>query len=158
MLALGQTPRARRALGSSARSSSTSDDGRRQIAAVRTEMHAGQRDLLEPGRGDALDFAQRRRRSARCAARPRVVGMMQYEHGSRAAGLHAQRERGAAGDARLDRRAAAALAVAEPLGRRQAERRPQQRNQLRLVVVRHDPNDVRQRARLRRAAASHSSR
>ena len=55
---------------------------RRQIAAVRAEMHAGQRDLLEAGR-------RRRGRPPRAARRfrtlrgcPRVVGMMQYEHGS----------------------------------------------------------------------------
>ena len=48
-----------------------------EIAAVRAEVHAGQRDLLEAGSGDALDFAQTRRRAARCAAAPRVVGMMQ---------------------------------------------------------------------------------
>ena len=52
-----------------ARSSSTSDDGRRQVAAVRAEMHAGQRDLLEAGGGDALDLAQHVLESARCAAR-----------------------------------------------------------------------------------------
>ena len=53
----------------SARSSSISDDARRQIAAVRSEVHAGQRDLLEAGRDDAIDLAQHARRSARCAAR-----------------------------------------------------------------------------------------
>ena len=40
-----------------------------EVAAVRAEMHAGQRDFLEAGRRDALDLAQHRRRAARSAAR-----------------------------------------------------------------------------------------
>ena len=95
-----------------------SDDGGVEVAAVRAEVHAGQRDLLEAGRRDALDLAQHvvERHASRPPARRRDDAV-----GARlgAAGLHAQRERRAAGDARLDRRAAAAVAVAEPLGGRQ---------------------------------------
>ena len=63
--------------------------------------------------------------------------MMQYAARLRASGLHAQRERGAAGDAGLDRRAAAALAVAETLATvgQADDRRTSERHQLRLVVV-----------------------
>ena len=42
---------------------------RRQIAAVRAEMHARERDFLEAGRRDPIDLADARRRLARCAAR-----------------------------------------------------------------------------------------
>ena len=56
-----------------------------------------------------------------------------------AAGLHAQRERGATGDTRLDRGAAAAVAVAEALGGRREGR------------------DARSRARLESAAACRRS-
>ena len=45
-------------------------------------MDAGQRDLLEAGRRDALDLREHVVDGGRCAAAPRVVGMMQYEHGS----------------------------------------------------------------------------
>ena len=58
---------------------------------------------LNPAADDALDLAQDRRRSARFAAAPRVVGNDAVRARLRAAGLHAQRERRAARDARLDR-------------------------------------------------------
>ena len=57
-----------------------------------------------------------------------------------ASGLHAQRERRAAGDARLDRRAAGAVAVPEPLGGRLDE--PV------LLVIPDHADDVRQRGDL----------
>ena len=56
-----------------------------------------------------------------------------------AAGLHPQRERGPPGDARLDRRAAGAIAVAEPVRGRQSRHGSTQIGQ--LVVVADDADD-----------------
>ena len=76
-------------------------------------------DFLEASRGDALDFGDQRRRSAALrdgAARRRddAVGAAFL-----AAGLRADGERGAAGDAGLDRGAAGAVTVARSaVGRR----------------------------------------
>ena len=42
---------------------------RRQVAPVRAEVDAGQRDLLEAGGRDALDLAKRRRQPAGCGRR-----------------------------------------------------------------------------------------
>ena len=106
-------------------------------------MDAGERDLFESRRCDALDVPQNRRdrHAARRAARRRDDAV-----GARlgAPRLHAERVRRPSGNARLDRGAARAVAIAEPLGRGQPL--VDQRNQPRLVVVRHDLRDVRQRA------------
>ena len=73
-----------------------------EVAAVRAQVDAGQRDFLEAGGGHALDFAQHivERHAARRASRRRDDAVRARLG---AAGLHAQRERGAAGDAGLDR-------------------------------------------------------
>src|SRR5258707_3024211 len=80
-----------------------------EIGAVRAEMDARERDLLESCRDNAIDFSEkiRDRHAARPAARRRDDAV-----GTRfgAAGLHAQRECGSAGDARLNRRATGSVA------------------------------------------------
>ena len=106
-----------------------------EIAPVRAEVHAGERDFLEARRGDPLDFADDRvdRQAAPCAARGRddAVGAALL-----AAGLHAQREGGPAGKPGRDRRAARPVAAAESLRRRQlAERRPTGRRRARSLSV-----------------------
>src|SRR5437762_12828757 len=88
---------------------------RRQIAAVRAEMDAGQRDLLEPRRGDAFDLAEHRvNRHAPWHAAGRRDDAVRTRLA--AAGLDSQRERRAAGHARLDGGAAGAVAVRKPIG------------------------------------------
>ncbi len=120
---------------------------RLQIPPVRSEVHAGQRDLLEAGAGDPVDLrhdsARRHAPGGASRCRDDAVGAW-----LRTAGLHPQRERGTAGDPGLDRRSAAAVTVAEPLGCRQAEIGGQQRHDARLVAVRHDPEHVGEAAEL----------
>ncbi len=60
-----------------AEQAASSDEAGVEIAAVRTEVHAGQRDLLEAGGGDAPDLGDDLSTRARCAAARVVVGMMQ---------------------------------------------------------------------------------
>ena len=81
---------------------------RLEIASVRSEVDAGQRDFLEARRHRAVDVAQHlvRRGAPRRAARRRDDAIRARLG---AAGLDAQRVSGAAGDARHDRRAARAV-------------------------------------------------
>ena len=105
----------------SARSSSISDDGGVEVAAVRAEVHAGQRDFLEAA---AATRSTSRSTSSTGTLRgaPRVVGMMQYEHGSAqpvcTRSVNAVRPATPGSIAR----AAAAVAVAEPFGGRRSRR------------------------------------
>src|SRR5436190_20170442 len=102
-----------------------------EIAAVGPEMDARQRDFLETGDGDTLDLAQQI--LSRNASRPsagRGNDAIRARLGT--AGLNAQRERGATGDARLDRRAA--WAVATPKSKRRA--RKDRREDIFLGVLR----------------------
>ena len=55
---------------------------RGEVAAVGAQVHAGQRDLLESGRGDPRRPPRSTSASGTLRGRPRVDGMMQYEHGS----------------------------------------------------------------------------
>ncbi len=102
---------------SSARRSDTSElDGVRSRP-YEPEVNAGQRDLLEARGCHARDLAEHAvdRQAAAGAARRRDDAVAAP---LLASGLHAQRERRAAGDARLDRRAAGAVAVGKTLGGR----------------------------------------
>src|SRR5439155_8682030 len=136
-------------------------DRRDQVASVRSEMHARQRDFFETGGDDAIDLRLDGldTEAARAAARGWDDAV-----GARfgAAGLDAQRERSAAGDPRSNARAAAPIAIAKPLGRRhcrgrdwsalglglskvrpwEARPRESEPNYARLLVVRHDARDV----------------
>ena len=56
---------------------STSDEDGVEIAAVRTEVHAGQRDLLEPGAAATRATSRTSASIGRLLPAPRVVGMMQ---------------------------------------------------------------------------------
>ena len=87
----------------SAESSSSSDERGVEIAAVRAEVNAGQRDLLEAGGGDRAPTSRRTSASGTLLGCPRVDGMMQYEHGSAQPVCTRKGERRPAGDARLDR-------------------------------------------------------
>ena len=129
---------------------------RLQVAAVGTEVDAGQRDLLEPGRRDPRDLADDvvDRQAAARAARRRNDAVAAA---LLAAGLHAQRERRPAGDARLDRRAARPVAVAEP-SRSSARRHPRAARRAQLVVVADDTDDAGQRRDVVRRSAWRSSR
>src|ERR1700682_3529849 len=81
-------------------------------------MHASERDLLEARSRDALGFSQHV--VNRYASRPAACGRNDAVRALlRASSLNAQRKRGPPGDTRLERRAAAALSVAEPLGCRE---------------------------------------
>ena len=87
--------------------------GRRQIAAIRAEVHAGNRDLPEPGRDGPLDLVEDacQRRAPPAAARRRDDAVAARLV---AAGLNAQRPRRAPGDARCERRAARSVAEVKP--------------------------------------------
>ena len=131
---------------------------RRQVAAVRAEVNAGQRDLLETGRRDrgrpapstsssgTLRGASARRRDDAVGAR---LG---------AAGLHAQRERRAAGDARLDRGAARCPSPSPKRAARRQLRSPCDSSSDRSAACRRWGRPARRSAarRLRPAAASRS--
>src|SRR5688572_13225637 len=84
-------------------------DRRVEIAAEGSQVDSREDDLLEPGRGHALDLGDQRwdRRAARRAARRRDDAV---RAGFLAAGLGPNGECGAAGDAGLDRSAARATA------------------------------------------------
>ena len=128
---------------SSARSSSTSDEAGCEIPPVRSEMHAGEHNLLESRTGDAVHFGEHgpHWHASRLAPRHRddAVGA-----GLGATSLHAERERRASRDARLDRRPTASVAIAKTLGRGEAELDRQRRHQGRLLGVGNDPEHVRQ--------------
>src|SRR5262249_39650011 len=129
-----------------------------EVAAVRAEMHTGDRDLLEPRGGDARDFVLNGsdRDAAGRASRRRDDAV-----GARlcTAGLDAKSEGGAPGDARFDGRAAAAVTIAESLRGRELTLRQAQgervwlplilssskdeRGDRFLLIVRHDAQDVR---------------
>ncbi len=91
-----------------------------QIPPVRPEMHAGHRNLPIAGAAHAVDLVQhvlqRTTASYSASRRNDAVGADLI-----AAGLHAERECRPARQSRRNLRAAAALAVAEPLGRAQAD-------------------------------------
>src|SRR5262245_6506820 len=90
-----------------------------QIASVGPEVDAGQRDFLETGGGDTLDLAEQV--VDRDAARPSAGrGNDAVRARLGAAGLNAQSERGPPRDARLEGRAA--WAVATPENRRRARK------------------------------------
>ena len=84
-----------------------------------------------------------RRRIGTLLGRPRVVGMMQYEHCFGAAGLHPQRERRSAGNAGLEDGTASPLSLAETIraGRRGTVE-SDARSSSRLVVVRNDTHHI----------------
>ena len=90
-----------------------------EVAPVGAEMHAGQRDLaVTRGRrafDGGADLRQRLRAPGAARARNDAVAAALV-----AAGLHAQRQRGAARHAGFERRAAGSLARAKPVRRRQA--------------------------------------
>ena len=65
------------AQSASARTSAVSDDAVGQVAAVRAEVHAGDRDLLVAGGDRARDVVERPRPADCERPAPRVVGMMQ---------------------------------------------------------------------------------
>ena len=134
---------------SSARRSDTSELDGVQVSPVRAQMNTGQRDFLEARGRHALDLTKDvvNRQAAAGAARRRNDAVAAA---LLAAGLHAEGERRAARDAGLDRRAACAVAVREPLGRRLDE--PV------LLVVADDANDVRKRGDLVAAGAWRSNR
>ena len=94
---------------------------RRRVAAVRPEMDAGERDLLEAGRrgpgGIANDDVRRQAPAGTAGRRDDAVAASLV-----AAGLHPQRERRPAGDAGLERRAARPVADTEALGGGRNER------------------------------------
>jgi hypothetical protein len=91
-----------------------------QIPTVRSEMDAGKRDLLETRIDNAVDFGEHpaHRHASGLTSRRRDDAV-----GARlgTASLHAECERRAARHARLDRRATASVAIAEALGRGEAE-------------------------------------
>ena len=107
-------------------------------------MNAGERNLLEPRRRDARDFPDdvvNRNAAARSARR----GNDAVAAALLAAGLDAQRERRAAGDARLDRGPARPAALAESCAGRQLARIREQADDLQLLVVGDDTNHAGQR-------------
>ena len=87
----------------SARTSVASDDAVAKVAPVRAEVHAGDRDLLVAGAIACVDLVERSSASGR--ERPRAARRRDDAVAAAlvAAGLHAQRERRAAGDAGLER-------------------------------------------------------
>ena len=106
---------------------------RLQIAPVRTELDAGDRDFLEARRRDPLDFAKNLLNGHTSAGASRrrdnaVTAVLV------AAGLHPQREGRPARNARRDGRAACPVSVAKPLCSRLEEPI--------LFVVADDTNDV----------------
>ena len=106
-----------------------------------SEMDAGERDLLESGCDDAIDLADHvvDRDAARQAARRRDDAIRAR---LRAAGLDAQRVRGAAHDAGFDWRAAWPLSRTKRVFCVFVR---EQLNQSWLVVVFHDAHNIRQR-------------
>src|SRR5690349_17619860 len=109
---------------------------RRQVPSVGSEVHAGERDLLEAGRRDSANLLENlsRWQALRGPAGRRNDAV---RTGLRAAGLYAQRERRPPGNARLDRRAAAAVAPAEAVGRGDPELVEQQWNHACFLAVGH---------------------
>ena len=133
-------------IASSAQQRQRASDAASQVAAVRAEMHAGERDFLEAGRRDARDLARRVARSAGCATRRASIGMMQYAHCSSqpvcARIVNAVRP---ATPGSID---GAARAVAVAVGGRGLRRsRHAQRDQ--LLVVAHDAHDAGKRGDVR---------
>ena len=120
-----------------------------EIAAVRPEVHAGDRDFLVAGGNGAANVVEDSRQWTGASA-PRVSRDDAVAARFVAAGLHAQRERRAAGDAGRQRCART--------GHRRRRTIAAGRRRLVLVGVADDANDVRQRATLRRAGASRNSR
>ena len=125
-------------------------------------MYTCQRDFPEAGHGSAFHLPQHRidRQTLRRAARRRNDAI---RAGLGAARLYPERERGAARDARLDRRAAASVSVSETFGGCGRSRRwsapgqgglhacgrpSQDGNESRLLIIRDDAQDVRQLADL----------
>ena len=122
------------------------------------EVHAGEGDLLESGRGDPRDLADHvvDRHAAARAARGRddAVGARLF-----ASGLHAQRERRAPGDPGLDRGSARTVAVLRVRVARRGCVAEQILDQTVLRIVAHDADHVGQRRDVpvaaRRVAAGH---
>ena len=128
----------------------------REIAAVRAEVHAGDGDLAIAGVADAVDLRQHvaQRTAPACPSRGRddAVGARLI-----AAGLHAESERGAARQARRNRRAASAVAVSEPLAPSSSAASPS-RQQDDLCDRWERAGRLQEGRRLRQAGGSHSSR
>ena len=119
--------------------SAASDERSRKVAPVRAQVHARDRDLLVAGGDGATnvvdDVADRTRTAGAARSRNDAVAARLF-----AAGLHAKRQRGAAGHARRQSAAARAVAVAETWrSARSVE------IEVVLLAVRHDERDVRKR-------------
>ena len=141
-----KSPRTRRQAGEQIAQAASAG----QIASPCPEVHAGQRDLLVAGSHDAAQLVED---VGERAAAARTAGSRDDAVAARlvAAGLRAQRPRGAAHQAGAGQPAARAIAA-------RARPASEQRQEPRLVVVRHDLGHAGERRDLARRSARRSSR